>query len=174
VTESPAPVLDERLAAYVRHGVITADEADALAADRPGAEQPAETPRPDPGPDHWTVETVERVRVTHTQTGKSAEAPTRDEAVGRLVAELVTAGDISINAGRKALGLKPFPEDIGGLTPFDLEADASRLWPMFPHEHLAVGDVFEVTRDGRACALRVTKVIPGPGGQVMYETEPAE
>ena len=66
-----------------------------------------------PGPDHWTVETVERVKVTHTQTGRSAEAPTRAEAFGVLVAELVTAGEISINAGRDAVGFesdsRPWP-----------------------------------------------------------------
>ena len=58
-----------------------------------------------PGADHWTIETVERVKVTHSQTGRSAEAPTRAEAFGALVAELVTAGEISINAGRNALGV---------------------------------------------------------------------
>lgn len=137
MTDTPAAAPKDILAIYARLGVITPEEAEAA--------------RPDPGPDHWTFETVRLAKVTHTQTGKSAEGESRDEA----------------------LGLKPFAEDIGGPIPFDLEADASRLWPMFPHEHLSVGDVFEVTRDGRPCALRVTEVIPGPDGQVMYDTEPA-
>lgn len=67
----------------------------------------------------------------------------------------------------------PGTRNPGALIPFDLETHASRIWPMFPHEHLAVGDVFEVKRDGQPCALRVTEVIPGPDGQVMYDTEPA-
>lgn len=56
--------------------------------------------------DSWQVE--HRVKVTHLPTGKSAEAATEDEALGRLVRELVTAGDISINDGRGALGLPGF------------------------------------------------------------------
>lgn len=64
--------------------------------------------RQQPDPDHWTVETVQRVKVTHTATGKSAEAPTRGEALGKLLVELLNSGDISINTARKAYGLKPF------------------------------------------------------------------
>lgn len=56
--------------------------------------------------DHWTEETL--VRVTHTVTGKSAEAPTRDEATGKLVRRLVEDGDVSVNAARRMHGLKPF------------------------------------------------------------------
>lgn len=55
--------------------------------------------------DHWTSETVERV--THTATGKSAEAPTRDAAIGKLVRGLVEDGDISMNAARRIHGLEP-------------------------------------------------------------------
>jgi hypothetical protein len=59
--------------------------------------------------DHWTSETVERV--THTATGKSAEAPTRDAAIGKLVRMLVEDGDISLapvdmpEAGQPGAGL---------------------------------------------------------------------
>jgi hypothetical protein len=55
--------------------------------------------------DNWQVET--RVRVTHLPTGKTADAPTQDEALGRLVRELTAAGDITINDGRAALGIAP-------------------------------------------------------------------
>jgi hypothetical protein len=72
---------------------------------RARAEAPAAEPEGPPA-DHWTSETVERV--THTATGKSAEAPTRDEATGKLVRRLVEDGDISINAARRVHGLKPF------------------------------------------------------------------
>lgn len=67
-----------------------------------------------PDPDHWTVEHVERVRVTHNATGKSAEAATQDEAVGRLISELLASGDITINGARQAQGMKPapFPEEV--------------------------------------------------------------
>lgn len=61
---------------------------------------------PETPADHWTEETL--VRVTHTATGKSADAPTRDEAIGRLVRSLVEGGDVSINAARRMHGLKPF------------------------------------------------------------------
>jgi hypothetical protein len=64
-----------------------------------------------------------------------------------------------------------FPDD---LVPYDLEAAAHLMWLQFPHDGFAVGDVFELKRDGRTDrVLRVTKVIPGPDGQVMYDTEPA-
>jgi hypothetical protein len=63
---------------------------------------------PAPNPDTWTVETVERIRITHLATGKYAEAPTCDEALGKLVMELVQCGDITINDARKAHGLPPF------------------------------------------------------------------
>lgn len=64
------------------------------------------------------------------------------------------------------------PDD---LIPYDLAADPPLLWPTFPHEHLDVGDTIELKRDGRPHrVVRVTRVIPGPGGQVMYEWEPAE
>lgn len=60
------------------------------------------------------------------------------------------------------------------LVPYDLEADPHLIWPQFEHDRLAVGDTFELKRDGRPYrVLRVTRVIPGPGGQVMYDTEPA-
>jgi hypothetical protein len=63
------------------------------------------------------------------------------------------------------------PDD---LIPYDLEADPPLLWPTFPHDHLGVGDTIELKRDGRPHrVVRVTRVIPGPGGQVMYEWEPA-
>ena len=42
---------------------------------------------PVPGPDGWSVETVERVKVTHLATGK-------------LIAGLVTDGDITIGGPR--------------------------------------------------------------------------
>lgn len=61
----------------------------------------------------------------------------------------------------------------GDLVPYDLEADAHVLWPNFEHEHLAVGDLIDLKRDGEFHRqVRVTRVIPGPDGQVMYETEP--
>jgi hypothetical protein len=62
------------------------------------------------------------------------------------------------------------PDD---LIPYALEADASRLWPNFPHEWLKVGDTIELKRGGEVALVHVTRVIPGPGGQVMYETQPA-
>jgi hypothetical protein len=65
-------------------------------------------------------------------------------------------------------------EDPEDLIPYDLEANASRLWPQFPHEWLGVGDVIELKRGTETTRVRVTKVIPGPGGQVMYDTEPAD
>lgn len=75
---------------------------------------------PIPGPvidtgdaDQWTAETVHRVKVTHHATGKSAEGVTEDEAFGKLIRELIGSGDITINAGRVALGLEPFPDYIG-------------------------------------------------------------
>lgn len=55
---------------------------------------------PVPGPDDWSVETVERVKVTHLATGRSAEAPTQSEAVGKLIAGLVTDGDTTIGGPR--------------------------------------------------------------------------
>lgn len=70
---------------------------------------PIEAPAGEPGEppaDHWTSETVERV--THTATGKSAEAPTRDAAIGKLIRGLVVDGDISINVARRVYGLRPF------------------------------------------------------------------
>lgn len=62
--------------------------------------------------DDWRVEpaTVEGVRVTHLATGKSAVGVTQEEATGKLVMELVQAGDITINAGRGVMGLKPVGE----------------------------------------------------------------
>jgi hypothetical protein len=67
-----------------------------------------EARKPPVGPDHWTVETVKHVKVTHDATGKTAEAATEDEAFGRLVRELIASGDITINAGRSALGMPPY------------------------------------------------------------------
>ena len=56
--------------------------------------------------DHWTEETI--VRLTHTATGKSAEAPTKDEAIGRLARRLDEDGDVSVNAARRMHGLELF------------------------------------------------------------------
>lgn len=80
----------------------------------PPIEAPATEPEGPPA-DHWTSETVERV--THTATGKSAEAPTRDEATGKLVRRLVEDGDISINAARSMHGLKLFDIPEAGQRP---------------------------------------------------------
>lgn len=66
----------------------------------------------EPGPDHWTVDRVERVRVSHPPTGKSAEAATEDEAFGRLTRELVRDGDITIGGPLRpppAVASKPLP-----------------------------------------------------------------
>lgn len=71
--------------------------------------------------------------------------------------------------------LRQVPADLldGDLIPYDLEADAHVLWPNFEHECLAEGDVIELKRNGETYPVRVTRVIPGPDGQVMYDTEPA-
>lgn len=64
----------------------------------------------------------------------------------------------------------------GDLVPYDLEADPRLLWLLFPHEGLAVGDTIELKRGGDRPdrVVRVTRVVWGPGGQVMYEWEPTE
>lgn len=61
----------------------------------------------EPGPDYWTVDRVERVRVSHPATGKSAEAPTEDEAFGRLTRELARDGDITIGGPRRQPPMPP-------------------------------------------------------------------
>lgn len=72
-------------------------------------------------------------------------------------------------------GIDLTPHDLENLAPYDLAADCNRLWPSFSHEWLSEGDVIELKRDGQPDRrVRVTKVIPGPGGQVMYDTEPVD
>lgn len=66
-----------------------------------------------PGPDFmkdvrtdvYRHERVESVKLTHLPTGTVAVAPSRDEAVAKLALALAARGDITINDGRRALGL---------------------------------------------------------------------
>jgi hypothetical protein len=55
--------------------------------------------------DTFRNEEVESVRLTHLPTGIVVDAPTEDEAVMKLAAELHSRGDISRNDARRAYGL---------------------------------------------------------------------
>lgn len=55
--------------------------------------------------DIFRHEHVEAVRLTHVPTGIVVDAPTEGEAIRKLAAALASRGDITINDGRRALGL---------------------------------------------------------------------
>lgn len=89
--------------------------------------------------DNWQVETVERVKVTPLPTGKAAEAATQDEAFGQLVRELTTAGDITINDGRAALGLEPATLNVHVSGMASPKQVADEIWRELFRSRMAAG-----------------------------------